>query len=118
MRLPLRHTFWILCGLSGTACTAAHGGDWPRFLGPSGSSASTEKGIIRPWDKDLRVLWHQKLGTGYGAPVIAQGKLFQFDRVAGQARLQCLDARSGAFLWKFEYPTSYKDFFGYNNGPR
>ena len=95
------------------------GSDWPQFLGPLGTSISTEKGIIAPWpEKGPRVVWHQQLGTGYGAPVISKGRLFQFDRVANLARLQCLDPRTGHFLWKFEYPTNYKDFFGYNNGPR
>jgi outer membrane protein assembly factor BamB len=80
---------------------------------------SSETGIISPWpDKGLRVLWHKQLGTGYGAPAVSRGKLYQFDRVGDQARLQCLDPRTGAFVWKFEYPTDYKDFFGYNNGPR
>jgi outer membrane protein assembly factor BamB len=84
-----------------------------------GTSVSPEKGIIAPWPaQGLRVLWHRQLGTGYGAPVISKGKLYQFDRAGEQARLVCLDARTGALLWKFEYPTNYKDFFGYNNGPR
>src|ERR1700730_12438646 len=91
------------------------GSDWPKFLGPLGTSVSTEKGIIAPWpEKGPRVVWHQQLGTGYGAPVISNGKLFQFDRLANLARLQWLDPRTGHFIWKFEYPTTYKDFFGYN----
>ena len=127
----LRHFFRIrvlsvfhpwLCLLF-MACAAARaqtpGSDWPKFLGPLGTSVSTEKGIIAPWpEQGLRVVWHKELGTGYGAPVFSKGKLFIFDRVENQARLQCLDARTGAFVWKFTYPTAYKDFFGYNNGPR
>ncbi|MCI0380136.1 MAG: PQQ-like beta-propeller repeat protein [Gemmataceae bacterium] len=94
---------------------------------------STEKGIIAPWpETGLRVVWHRKLGTGYGAPAISKGKLFQLDRVVDQitvkgkiehfetstARLVCLDARTGQFQWKFEYQTDFRDYFGYNNGPR
>jgi outer membrane protein assembly factor BamB len=113
--------------------SGSHADDWPRFLGPLGTSVSSEKGIISPWPKDgLRIVWHRKLGTGYGAPSIAGGKLFVFDRAvekvelggkAGyretkRARLVCLDARTAVEQWKFEYPTDYKDFYGYNNGPR
>ncbi len=106
--------------LSTVTVSAGNGGsDWPRFLGPSGTSVSTEKGILTPWPASgLRVVWTKELGTGYGAPAISRGKLFQFDRVRNQARLQCLDARTGTLVWKVEYPTAYKDFFGYNNGPR
>ncbi|MCI0640140.1 MAG: PQQ-like beta-propeller repeat protein [Gemmataceae bacterium] len=111
----------------------AQGSDWPQFLGPKGTSVSTEKGIIAPWpEKGLRVVWHRKLGTGYGAPSISKGKLFQLDRVVDQiavkdqiqyfetntARLVCLDARTGRLQWKFEYQTDFRDYFGYNNGPR
>ncbi len=103
------------------------------FLGPHGTSVSDEKGIIAPWPKQgLRLLWHRKLGTGYGAPSIQNGKLYIFDRAIEKApldgkvgyretknaRLTCLDARSGKQLWDFTYPTAYRDYFGYNNGPR
>ena len=108
-------------------------GDWPRFLGPHATSVSDEKGIITPWPKQgLRLVWHQKLGTGYGAPTIQNGKLYVFDRVVEkvaldgklylretkQARLSCLDARTGKSLGDFTYPTAYRDSYGYNNGPR
>jgi outer membrane protein assembly factor BamB len=110
---------WILSAVPLSLGAQDRGSDWPGFLGPLGTGVSTEKGIIAPWpEKGLRVVWHRQLGTGYGAPAIKNGKLFQFDRTRNQARLQCLDARSGDRVWTFEYPTNYKDFFGYNNGPR
>ena len=57
----------IVLGISGTL-RAQEGSDWPRFLGPLGTSVSTEKGIIAPWpEQGLRVVWHKQLGTGYGA---------------------------------------------------
>jgi outer membrane protein assembly factor BamB len=99
--------------------TRTAGSDWPSFLGPTGDSVSSEKGIVTPWpEKGPRVVWHQKLGTGYGMPSISRGRLFLFDRHGDQARLSCLNSETGAFVWKFEYPTSYRDYFGYNNGPR
>jgi outer membrane protein assembly factor BamB len=118
------------------ACAVAQpqgGSDWPKFLGPLGTSVSTEKGIRVPWPKDgPPVVWQRKLGTGYGAPSIANGKLLIFDRAVEaveiedkiryretkRARLTCLDARTGKEHWKFDYATNYKDSFGYNNGPR
>lgn len=93
--------------------------DWPGFLGPTGDGVSPEKGIITPWPKSgLRVVWHQRVGTGYSTPSVSNGRLYQFDRQGDHARLSCLDARKGTFVWKFEYPTDYDDAFGYNNGPR
>jgi outer membrane protein assembly factor BamB len=95
------------------------GSDWPCFLGPLGTSVSTEKGIISPWPKEgLKIVWHMKTGTGYGAPSISKGKLFLFDRHGKNARLTCMNRTTGEFIWKFEYPSDYKDKYSYNNGPR
>ena len=95
------------------------GTDWPRFLGPTGDSKSAETGILTKWQPNgPPVVWHCKLGTSYGTGSVAGGRFFQFDRHEEQARLTCLDARTGKFLWKSEYPTDYEDRLGYNNGPR
>jgi outer membrane protein assembly factor BamB len=93
--------------------------DWPGFLGPLGTSVSPEKGILSPWPENgLRVVWQKRVGMGYGMPSISQGRLFLFDRQGDQARLTCLRPDSGDFLWKFEYPSDYEDFYGYDSGPR
>jgi len=95
----------------------AQGSDWPKFLGPLGTSVSTEKGIV--WPKDgPKILWHKEVGTGYGMPTISKGKLYHFDRNGKNLRLTCMKANTGEFIWDFEYLSLYKDQFGYNNGPR
>jgi outer membrane protein assembly factor BamB len=99
--------------------TRLSGCDWPAFLGPTGDSVSPEKGIITPWPKHgLRIVWHKEVGEGFGMPSISKGRLFLFDRVGNAARLRSLKAETGDFLWKFEYPTNYRDKYGYNGGPR
>jgi len=95
------------------------GSDWPGLLGPHQDGKSPEKGLVSPWPKGgPKVVWQTELGTSYGPPSIAKGRLFLFDRHEDQARLTAYHAETGAFLWKFEYPTEYEDFYGYNNGPR
>jgi hypothetical protein len=65
--------------------TRLTGSDWPRFLGPTGDSVSTEKGIVSPWPKEgPRLVWHRRIGSGYGMPAISRGRLFLFDRVGGR----------------------------------
>jgi outer membrane protein assembly factor BamB len=101
------------------ALAHAQGSDWPKFLGPLGTSVSTEKGIINPWPKaGPKIVWHKEVGPGYGMPVIANRRLYHFDRNGKKLRLTCMDAKTGAHLWAFEYLSIYKDSFGYNNGPR
>lgn len=99
--------------------TRKAGNDWPIFLGATQDSKSPEKGIIAKWTANRpRIVWQTELGTGYGAPTIAKGRLFQFDRFDNKARVYSLQAETGKELWKFEYRTDYADYFGYNNGPR
>jgi outer membrane protein assembly factor BamB len=123
----------VLAALAAAVCTAAgqpdvpgpnaspglRGADWPRFLGPSGNSKSPETGILTKWGPNgPPVVWQRRLGTSYGIGSVAGGRFYQFDRHENQARLTCLDARTGESRWQFEYPTDYEDRLGYNNGPR
>lgn len=104
--------------------TRKAGVDWPSFLGPNGDGTSPEKGIRTKWraaspeDSGLKLVWSKPLGIGYDPPTISRGRLFQFDRFGGKARLYALNAETGAPLWKYEYATDYEDLYGYNNGPR
>ena len=99
--------------------TRKAGIDWPIFLGPTQDSKSPETGIITKWTANKpRIVWQAELGTGYGAPTISKGRLFQFERVGELARIYSLHAETGKELWQYKYPTDYSDYFGYNNGPR
>ena len=127
---------FLLCGLACTACaqqpskdaTAVSpraggakpaGSDWPQFLGPTGDSKSTERGILTKWPADgPPLVWQLPLGTGYGMPTISAGRLYQFDRQRDNARLRCLESTTGKLVWTFEYPSDFQDLYGYDNGPR
>jgi outer membrane protein assembly factor BamB len=99
--------------------TRTSGEDWPTFLGPRGDSTSLEKGITSPWpESGLPIVWYKKAGIGYAMPAISKGRLFQFDRHGDTARLTCMKSETGEELWRFEYPTNYKDKYSYNGGPR
>ena len=99
--------------------TRKAGVDWPIFLGPTQDSKSPEKGIITKWTANKpRIVWTADLGTSYGAPAVAKGRLFQFDRFGNKARLYALNAETGKELWQYEHSTDYADYFNYNNGPR
>src|SRR5215217_7623072 len=94
------------------------GADWPRFLGPAGTGVSPETGIRTDWSGGLRVLWQLPIGEGYCAPVVAGDRLFHFDRHGAQARVRAYGTESATEIWRFEYPTDYRDKYGYDGGPR
>ncbi len=99
--------------------TGQPGSDWPCFLGPLGTSVSTEKGILTSWPREgPKVVWQKKLGSGYAMAVTSKGRLFVFDRVGDKARLQACKSETGDQLWTFEYETDYEDRYRYSNGPR
>jgi outer membrane protein assembly factor BamB len=99
--------------------TRKTGDDWPCFLGPTGDSVSREKGIAAPWPKEgPKLVWQKELGVGYAMPSVSRGRLFVFDRVRNRARLRAWNAETAETLWTFEYPTDYRDHYGYNGGAR
>ncbi|MBB13623.1 hypothetical protein CMK22_00025 [Candidatus Poribacteria bacterium] len=99
--------------------TRKSGSDWPSFLGPTGDGKSPEKFPIEPWlISGPPLIWRTKIGESYGAPTISRGRLFIFDRHQNLARLSCMRSERKKLLWQFEYPTDYRDMYGYNNGPR
>jgi outer membrane protein assembly factor BamB len=50
--------------------------------------------------------------------VVAQGRVILFHRVGDSEVVEALDARTGTPQWSYKYPTSYRDDFGFDEGPR
>ncbi len=97
--------------------------EWPRFLGSqingiSQSPALPQK-IRRDWSEDgLPLLWQADVGEGYAIGVVSGQRYYHFDKSENAARLRSFDAQTGALVWKYEYPSSYRDLYGYDSGPR
>lgn len=110
-----------LLSLSPRPVTAASvaGEDWPRFLGPRADGTSLETGLLDSLPKDgPKTVWSKKIGTGYSAPSVRGDRLVLHHRIGGEEIVECLDAATAASTWRYTYPCSYTDPYGYNNGPR
>jgi outer membrane protein assembly factor BamB len=93
--------------------------DWPQFLGPTRDGVYAGKDLADSWPKDgPPILWQKKIGQGFSGPAVAAGKLILFHRVEDKETVECLDAKTGKSLWSFDYPTAYRDDFGFDEGPR
>lgn len=108
--------------------------DWPQWLGPQRDGVWRESGILQKFPPGgPKVLWRTPLAAGYTGPAVAQGRVFVMDRIVdrnakvptnpfnsqalpGKERILCLDARTGAELWKHEYDCTYQII--YPLGPR
>jgi outer membrane protein assembly factor BamB len=98
---------------------AALAGDWPQFLGPTRDGVYTGSDIAPAWPSaGPPVVWKKDVGEGFAGPVVAGGKLILFHRLQGREIIECLDAATGKNVWSQEYPTAYRDDFGFDEGPR
>jgi outer membrane protein assembly factor BamB len=105
--------------LSALLVLAALAGDWPQFLGPTRNGVYPGTDIAATWPASgPQILWHKDAGEGFAAPVVANGKVIFFYRANGKEIVDCLDAASGAKVWSYDYPTTYRDDFGFDEGPR
>lgn len=92
--------------------------DWPQFLGPR-RDGSYSGDISTMWPKEgPKRTWQKDVGAGFAGPVVAQGKVFIFHRADNEEKIECLDAATGDSLWSNGYPATYRDDFGFDNGPR
>ncbi len=99
--------------------TRPQGEDWPEFLGPARNGKSRERGIWTDWDRRKpRVVWQHEIGEGYAIGSVAAGRFIQADRSGGKIRIFCWNAETGQQLWQYDYPTTYRDYYGYDGGPR
>jgi len=108
----MRPLLFILC-----AFTQLHAGDWPQYLGPQRNSTAQDEAAITG-GAEPEILWNRKLGTGYAGPVVAKGRVIVFHRQEDDMTTEALDAADGKSIWKHSYKTSYRDSFGFDNGPR
>lgn len=93
--------------------------DWPQFLGPTRDGVYTANDIAASFPASgPPLVWKKDVGEGFAAPVVAQGKVILFHRVSGREIIEALDANTGKNVWSYEYPTNYKDDFGFDEGPR
>lgn len=93
--------------------------DWPQFLGPDRNGVYRGPALAESWPSGgPRVVWQKQVGEGFSGPVVAEGRVILFHRLANREIVESLDARTGASQWKFEYPTTYRDDFGFDEGPR
>ena len=93
--------------------------DWPQFLGPDRNGIYSGPELNEKWPSSgPRVVWRKQVGAGLAGPVVAQNRLILFHRVDDSEVVESLDARTGSAQWRHAYPTTYRDDFGFDEGPR
>jgi len=92
---------------------------WPNWLGPNYSGALEDVIISIPsGNKEYTQVWSQKVGEGWSAPVVADGRVILHDRSEETERVHCMEVNSGRQLWTYSFASNYRDDFGMSAGPR
>src|SRR5262245_10741569 len=113
-----RPTLAICVGLL-VAGVAALSADWPQFLGPQRNGIYTGPPLSTSWPAGgPKKVWEKRVGQGFAGPVVASGRVIVFHRVASEEVVDALDAKTAQAQWHFAYPTTYRDDFGFDEGPR
>lgn len=98
---------------------APYAQDWPQFLGPARNGEYLGNDLVTVFPKQgPPIVWKKTIGQGFSGPAVAQGKLILFHRVGEKETIDCLEAATGKLIWRFDYPTHYRDDFGFDEGPR
>jgi outer membrane protein assembly factor BamB len=93
--------------------------DWPQFLGPDRDGVYPGDDIADTFPAaGPTVVWEKSIGAGFSNPVVANGRLILFHRLGANEVVEALEAETAKPVWKFEYPTVYRDDFGFDEGPR
>jgi outer membrane protein assembly factor BamB len=93
--------------------------DWPQFHGPdrNGSYRGTPIVTTLP-PAGPAVVWKKKIGQGLSGPVVTGGRVILFHRVGDREVVESLDAATGTTQWQNDSRTTYRDDFGFDEGPR
>ncbi len=95
----------------------AFAADWPAYRGPAQDGRSAETGVFGSWPADgPPTLWRAKLGSGYSAASVADGRVFTLFGDGTMEYLAAFSAADGEELWRVRLDVERKDSFG--DGPR
>ena len=111
-----------LLALCATVVVAQDGvakGDWPQILGPNRNGIYNGPEIVASFPRTgPPSLWKRDVGAGFAGPAVAGDRVILFHRVNNRETVEAMDAITGKTIWTFDYPTSYRDDFGFDEGPR
>jgi outer membrane protein assembly factor BamB len=89
--------------------------DWPQWRGPNRDGISQESGWLTAWPAaGPKKVWSGKVGVGYSTVSVSNGRLYTMGNNADVDAVYCLDANTGAEIWKHTYACPAKDPNGYH----
>jgi len=118
-QVPHFRVAWaVAAALAATVVTQA-ANDWPQYLGPSRNGIYAGPALADAWGANgPKAVWRKQVGQGFAGPAVVGNRVILFHRVGNEEVLESLDAATGNSVWRYAYPTRYRDDFGFDEGPR
>ena len=93
--------------------------DWPQLLGEHRDGRYTGPPVDVSWaGGNPPELWRRAVGAGVAGPVVSGDRLILFHRLDRRELVEAMETATGETVWRHEYPTGYRDDFGFDEGPR
>lgn len=90
--------------------SSASGVDWPQWRGINRDGISSETISPATWGKDgPKQLWKKQVGTGVSSVAVTGGRLYTMGNSGKMDVVFCLDANTGAEIWRHTYPQPLDD---------
>jgi outer membrane protein assembly factor BamB len=82
----------------------ASSADWPQWRGAHRNGVADEKNWSSAWPKEgPPQLWKAEVGTGFASVAVSHGRAYTLGNSQNRDTVFCLDANSGAPVWKHTY---------------
>jgi len=92
--------------------------DWPQLRGPNRDGISQETGFLKSWPKKgSKVLWKARIGEGFSAVSVSDGRAFTMFVKGEDEFVICFDALTGEEKWRFRSDDKFYERQG-ENEPR
>jgi outer membrane protein assembly factor BamB len=82
--------------------------NWPGWLGPNRDGWVSNFQPPAKWPEQLKKAWQVEVGTGYGSPLLANGRVYQHARQGDDEVIWCFDLETGAVKWRKSYAVPFK----------
>ena len=93
--------------------------DWPQYLGEGRDGVYKGPPLADAWPAGgPRVVWKKPVGAGLQRPGGGRRQAHPLPSRRREEVVEAMDIKTGASQWRYAYPTTYRDDFGFDEGPR